>query len=214
MDASARQDSTTIGKTMGAYTTENSRPFATGGNFTGAILPDVEFLRRAEMIWKCYRRNSYETRDEDKKLFSQNPIQNSYILFSPPTPNRRDPREYFSHAALGNLIPEASLAISSTSKLQAQGSIMRRVLILLEIIEPALLQSRDSPQIDRECLSRSRSFDLESLFRYVRCIFKISSSLLFLSTIFNPSGKRNHGAVKTYAKKAALSVWYPTAHVR
>ncbi|KAF7879975.1 uncharacterized protein EAF02_007612 [Botrytis sinoallii] len=206
MDALARQDSTAIGEAMGAYMTEKS-----GDNL------EVLFKR-------------YGTGDENKTP-SQNPMQNSYNFF--PEPQPKAPEDISPTPRLRISSRRPVLAISPTSKIQAQLAILRMVPIRLQNISPSLVCYCIRSPVEIHTLSApvprflqksipnifSHPLDLEILSRHVRYISKIIS-FPRLSAILKPSGERNHGApsditdlnaVKEYLKKAALSAWHPTS---
>ncbi|TGO29852.1 hypothetical protein BPAE_0010g00360 [Botrytis paeoniae] len=229
MDALARQDSAAIGEAMGAYMTEKSGPFATGGNFAGGILPIVDFLRESgDDLEGLLKR--YGTGDEDKTPFSKSHAEFVHSLLRTPTEGSGG---YFSYAALGNFIPEAgsgdiigkqNSSASSDTKDSADspGNYLTIACMLLHPLSRGNTHITSSnpeipPQIDPKYLSHP--LDLEILSRHVRYISKIISSPP-LSTLLKPSGRRNHGApsditdldaIKEYVKKAALSAWHPTS---
>ncbi|KAF7957043.1 hypothetical protein EAE96_004364 [Botrytis aclada] len=172
----------------------------------------------------------HDAGDEDKTTFLKTDAQFVHSLLQTPTEGCRG---YFSYAALGNSIPEAGSGDiigkqnSSASSDTRDGADSPRNYLtiactLLHPLSRGNTHTRSSkpenpPQIDPRYLSHP--LDLEILSRYVRYISKIISSPP-LSTLLEPSGRRNHGApadftdldaVKQDVEKAALSAWYPTS---
>ncbi|TGO59177.1 hypothetical protein BCON_0047g00150 [Botryotinia convoluta] len=195
----------------------------------GGILPVVDFLGEGgDDLEELLKR--YGTGDEDKTPFSKSHAEFVHSLLRTPTEGSGG---YFSYAALGNFIPEAgsgdiigkqNSSASSDTK-DGAASPGNYLTIACMLLHPLSCRNthitssnpESAPQIDPKYLSHP--LDLEILSRHVRYISKITSSPP-LSTLFKPSGRRNHGApsditdldaVKEYVKKAALSAWHPTS---
>lgn len=230
MDDLVRQDGAAIGTAMGAYMTSQSGPFATGGNFSGGILPVVEFLGKEgnlseeldELLVEC------GNDDDDKRAFTKSHTEFVHELLKTPTEGSAG---FFSYAALGNFIPETGAGDiigkenSNSDDLIGVAEPGNFVTIACMLLHPlsrgnvhvSSSSPTSSPKIDPRYFSHP--LDLEILSRHVRYISKIVSSAP-LSTLLKPSGRKNHGApddlndldaIKEYVKKAALSAWHPTS---
>lgn len=237
MDGLSRQEPEAIGAAMKEYMTEKTGPFATGGNYTGSLIPVPDFVERPgaegtlQTVLDATRSTTIpgdfsplhqefvlsvlgKRTDAIGNLFTYAACGSEY--------SQLDLLDFFSSTDLApDFLPEGagSDIVHKTGKDGNFFTICAALLLPLSRGHSHITSSdpSEAPMIDPRYLSHP--LDLEIIARFIRYIDQIVHTEPLVKFL-KPDGLRSLGApkdltdleqVRKYVRQATLSCWHPTS---